>query len=189
MSKQRCAWVPLDKPYYMQYHDEEWGIPVYDDHKLFELLTLEGAQAGLSWDTVLKKRASYRAAFHGFDPKMCTAMSDAALKDLIHHQGIIRNRSKIYSVRNNAIAYGRIQEEFGSFSTYIWAFVGGRPLINAWLNSAQVPVSTPLSEKLSKDLKKRGMTFVGATIMYAFMQAAGLVNDHTVNCFCHQKIL
>ena len=187
MYKQRCAWVPTDKPYYMQYHDEEWGIPVYDDHKLFEMLTLEGAQAGLSWDTVLKKRAGYSAAFHKFDPQMCAAMSDAVLKDLMHHQGIIRNFFKIRSVRNNAIVYGRIQKEFGSFSTYVWAFVGGCPLVNTWRNSAQVPASTPLSEKLSKDLKQRGMTFVGPTIMYAFMQAVGLVNDHTTDCFCRQQ--
>ena len=187
MTQQRCAWVLLNKPYYVQYHDEEWGVPVYDDQKLFEILILEGAQAGLSWDTVLKKREGYRAVFHQFDPVMCAVMSDTVLEDLMYYDGIIRNRLKIFSVRKNAITYCHIQKEFGSFSQYIWAFVGGKSLVNTWKHIAQVPSSTPLSDKISKDLKKRGMTFVGSTIIYAFLQAAGLVNDHIENCFCRQR--
>ena len=187
MDKKRCSWVPLNKPNYVQYHDEEWGVPVYDDQKLFELLILEGAQAGLSWETVLNKRESYRTAFHKFDPTVCAGMSDTALEALTHHDGIIRNRLKIFSVRRNAITYLQIQKEFGTFSEYIWSFVEGKPIINTWTHVAQAPASTPLSDRISKDLKKRGMSFVGSTIIYAFMQAVGLVNDHTTDCFRYQQ--
>ncbi len=189
MHKQRCSWVPLHKPHYVQYHDEEWGVPVYNDRKLFEFLILEGAQAGLSWETILGKRESYNTAFHEFDPTMCAAMTDIALEELIHYSGIVRNRLKIFSVRKNAIAYLKIQREFGTFSEYIWEFVSGKPITNKWSHGAQVPASTPLSDKISKDLKKRGMSFVGSTIIYAFMQAMGLVNDHTVDCFRYQQCL
>ena len=189
MHQQRCSWVPRHKSYYIQYHDEEWGVPVHDDNKLFELLILEGAQAGLSWETVLQKRKNYNAVFYNFHPGLCATMADEDLDQLVQYQGIIRNRLKIYSVRQNAAAYLRIQQEQGSFSQYIWNFVQGKSLVNAWADSAQIPASTPLSNQIAKDLKKRGMRFVGATIIYAFMQAAGLVNDHTTDCFRYQQIL
>lgn len=168
---------------YKEYHDKEWGIPVYDDHKLFEMLTLEGAQAGLSWETVLKKRAEYKKAFHNFDPKKVAKMSDSELNDLIADSGIIKNKLKIYSVRKNAIAFLAIQKEFGSFDNYIWAYVDNKPIIGHWKNLSDLPASTAISEKISKDLKKRGMSFVGPTIIYAFMQAVGLANDHLEDCF------
>jgi len=189
MDKKRCAWVPLHKPHYVQYHDEEWGVPVYDDQRLFEMLVLEGAQAGLSWETILSKREGYRAAFHGFNPALCAHMADAALEDLMHNDSIVRNRLKIFSVRNNAIAYLHIQKEYGTFSKYLWGFIAGKPVTNKWSHGTQVPVSTPLSDQIAKDLKKRGMRFVGSTIVYAFMQAIGLVNDHTTDCFRYQQIL
>jgi len=189
MNKQRCSWVPLHKPHYVQYHDEEWGVPVYDDRKLFEFLILEGAQAGLSWETILSKRENYKAVFYKFDPVMCAAMTDAALEQLMHHDGIVRNRLKILSIRKNATACLQIQKEFGTFSKYIWGFVAGKPIINTWKHSNQVPVSTPLSNKIAQDLKKRGMNFVGSTIIYAFIQAVGLVNDHTTDCFRYQQCL
>ena len=189
MNKQRCSWVPLHKTHYVRYHDEEWGVPVYDDRRLFEFLILEGAQAGLSWETVLKKRESYGAAFQGFDPEICATMSDTVLETLTHYNGIIRNRLKIFSVRNNAAIYLQIQKEFGTFSKYIWGFVAGKPLVNTWTYSTQIPTSTSMSDKISRDLKKWGMNFVGSTIIYAFMQAVGLVNDHTSDCFRHQQLL
>ncbi|MHA7878063.1 MAG: DNA-3-methyladenine glycosylase I [Bacteroidota bacterium] len=187
MHKQRCSWVPLHKPHYVRYHDEEWGVPVYDDRKLFELLSLEGAQAGLSWETILNKRENYNTAFHGFDPEMCARMSDAALEKLMHYDGIVRNRLKIFSVRKNALAYIRIQKEFGTFSNYIWGFLANKTRMNTWTHSAQVPASTPLSDSIARDLKKRNMNFVGSTVVYAFMQAAGLVNDHTIHCFRYRQ--
>jgi len=181
--KTRCAWVPLGKPYYVDYHDREWGMPLHDDQKLFELLILEGAQAGLSWDTVLKKREGYRTAFYNFDPVKCSQMTDADLEALMQNQDIIRNRLKIYAVRKNALAFLKIQEEFGSFDKFIWGYIDHKPLQNKRKSLSDVPASTDLSDKISKDLKKRGMTFVGSTIMYAFMQATGMVNDHTLDCF------
>lgn len=189
VNRQRCAWVPTRKSHYVQYHDEEWGVPVRDDRRLFEFLILEGAQAGLSWETILNKRANYRAVFHGFDPVACAAISDAELENLLHHNGLIRNRLKIFSVRRNAAVYLQIQKDFGTFSEYIWEFVGGQPLVNAWTSDTHIPTSTPLSDTIAKDLKKRGMSFVGSTIVYAFMQAVGLVNDHTIHCFRYRQLV
>lgn len=178
-----CPWLKLDNARYVQYHDEEWGVPVHDDQTLFEMLILEGAQAGLSWETVLKKREGYRKAFKGFDPKKVSEMTDDELEVQLQNPGIIRNRLKVYSTRKNAIAFLAIQKEFGSFNHYVWAFVGGTPRINQWKEVKDIPAQTSESEALSKDLKKRGMTFVGSTIIYAFMQAVGMVNDHTIECW------
>lgn len=179
----RCAWVPDNNPEYQKYHDIEWGVPVHDDTKLFEMLILEGAQAGLSWEIVLKKREGYRNAFHNFDIKKCAKMSNEELEELRLNPNIIRNRLKIYSVRKNALAFIKIQEEFGSFDSYIWKFVNNKPLVNNIKSFSEIPVKTEISDKISKDLKKRGMSFIGSTIMYAYMQAIGLVNDHTTDCF------
>lgn len=179
----RCGWANNDKPLDVSYHDEEWGVPVHDDLKHFEMLILEGAQAGLSWSTILKRRENYRRAFKGFDPKKVAMMSDAELEDLMRDESIIRNRLKIYAARKNAIAFLQIQKEFGLFDKYIWSFVDGKPIVNAPSSYKDLPAKTTISDKLSKDLKKRGMSFVGSTIMYAYMQAVGLVNDHTVDCF------
>lgn len=179
----RCAWVPENNIEYQKYHDEEWGVAVHDDKKHFEMLTLEGAQAGLSWEIVLKKREGYREAFHNFDVKKCAKMSDEELEQLMQNQYIIRNRLKIFSVRKNAIAFMDIQKEFGSFDSYIWNFVGGKTIVNNLKSISKLPSKTELSDKISKDLKKRGMSFVGSTIIYSYMQAVGLVNDHTTDCF------
>lgn len=179
----RCAWVPADKSDYQDYHDHEWGIPVHDDQKLFEMLILEGAQAGLSWHTILKRRDGYRQAFVGFDPDRASRMSDEDLEDILLNGNIIRNRLKVFSVRRNALVFLEIQKEFGSFDTYLWAFVGGKPNVNRPQTMKNVPVTTPESDALAKDLKKRGMNFVGSTIMYAYMQAVGLVDDHIIGCF------
>lgn len=179
----RCSWVPENNPQYQKYHDEEWGMPVHDDRKHFEMLILEGAQAGLSWETVLKKREGYKSAFNNFDAKKCASMSDEELEKLMSNENIIRNRLKIFSVRKNAVAFIKIQKEFGSFDKYIWNFVGGKPIVNNFKTTAEIPAETELSKKISKDLKKRGMTFVGPTIIYAHMQAVGLVNDHITSCF------
>ena len=187
MSKQRCQWVPLEKTDYVSYHDNEWGVPVYHDHKHFEMLILEGAQAGLSWYTILKRRAGYRKAFDAFDPVKVAAMSDSYLESLMTNGDIIRNRLKIYSARKNAQVFLKIQEEYGTFNTYVWGFVGGKPIVNFWLTSKDAPVKTAESGALSKDLKKRGMNFVGSTIIYTYMQAIGLVNDHTKTCFVHNR--
>jgi len=170
-------------PLYAQYHDEEWGIPVHDDRHLFEMLILEGAQAGLSWETVLKKREGYRRVFHGFDVDKVAQMTDAELEALREDPSIIRNRLKIYAARRNARVFQTIQAEFGSFDAYAWAFVGGEPIINNWQKFEEVPVTTPESDAFSKALKKRGMTFVGSTIMYAYMQAVGMVDDHLTTCW------
>ncbi len=180
---QRCSWVDENKPHYLSYHDHEWGIPVHDDQKLFEMLILEGAQAGLSWETILKRRENYRSAFKQFNVKKVAAMSDDDLEKLMHDEGIIRNRLKIWSARKNAQAFVAIQKEFGSFDKYVWQFVNNQPVVNR--ASANTPPIThsPESDALAKDLKKRGMSFVGTTIMYAFMQAVGLVDDHTSKCF------
>lgn len=182
-SPTRCAWVPTGKPAYAHYHDTEWGRPSHDDKHLFEMLILEGAQAGLSWETILNKRQGYRVAFHQFDPIKVAAMTDADLDILCLNPRIVRNRLKIFSTRRNATVFLKIQQEFGTFSAYTWNFVGGTPNIGYWKTLADVPVTTPQSDTLSKDLKKRGMTFVGNTIIYAWMQSVGLVNDHAGNCF------
>lgn len=171
----------------MQYHDNEWGTPSHDDTHLFEMLILEGAQAGLSWETILKKRDGYRKAFHHFDPAKVAKMTDGELDALRLNAEIIRNKLKIYSARKNALVFLAIQREFGSFDTYVWSIVGGKPLVNRWKHLSDIPVSTVESEALSKDLKKRGMIFVGPTIMYAFMQAVGMVNDHLIDCWLSQK--
>ena len=179
----RCFGGEPGKAFYARYHDEEWGVPQHDDRHLFEMLLLEGAQAGLSWETVLRKREGYRRAFHRFHPERVAAMTDPALEALRDNPEIIRNRLKIYAARKNARAYLAIQEEFGSFDAYLWRFVDGEPIINHWQVFADVPATTEVSDRLSKDLKKRGMTFVGSTIMYAYMQAVGMVDDHLTTCW------
>ncbi len=181
--KPRCFWVDLTKPYYVAYHDEEWGVPVHDDQKLFEMLILEGAQAGLSWDTILRKREYYREAFAGFDPAKVARFTPARVEKILQNPGVVRNRLKVEGAVKNARALLGIQEEFGSADTYLWRFVDGVPRVNRPKGRADVPVRTAESDALSKDLKGRGMTFVGSTIMYAFMQAVGMVNDHTADCF------
>ncbi|MEO1209786.1 MAG: DNA-3-methyladenine glycosylase I [Cyanobacteria bacterium J06638_20] len=178
----RCAWV-TDDPLYMDYHDQEWGVPLHDDPRLFEFLILEGAQAGLSWLTVLRKREGYREAFEGFDAERVAAYDDDKIAMLLTNPNIIRNRLKVESAVKNARAVLAIRQEFGSLDTYLWRFINHQPIINAWANLKAVPVSTPESQAMSKDLKKRGCNFVGPTICYAFMQACGLVNDHTTDCF------
>jgi DNA-3-methyladenine glycosylase I len=176
----RCAWASNELA--VRYHDEEWGRPVHDDRVLFEFLILEGAQAGLSWNTILQKRVNYRKAFDGFDPARVARYDRRKLQQLLRDPGIVRNRLKVSSAVENAKAFLRVQEEFGSFDRYIWQFVGGKPIVNARKSLKQVPPSTTESDAMSKDLKKRGFKFVGSTICYAFMQAVGMVNDHVVNC-------
>ena len=185
--KKRCAWAEGGNELYIRYHDREWGVPVRDDHKQFEFLILEGAQAGLSWSTVLNKRKGYRKVFANFDPVKVARFSEKKIETLIQNPGIIRNRLKIAAAVNNARAFLAIQKEFGSFDAYIWAFVGGKPLQNLWKVMADIPATSPESDALSKDLKQRGLKFVGSTIMYAHMQAAGLVNDHLVSCFRYRE--
>jgi DNA-3-methyladenine glycosylase I len=180
---QRCAWVSAGKPHYERYHDVEWAVPVHDDNRHFEMLILEGAQAGLAWETILKRREAYREAFKNFDPKKVANMSDQELEILLHESAIIRNKLKVYSARKNAHVFLDIKNEFKSFDTYVWRFVDGQPRINRPKSLKDVPATSPESDALSKDLKKRGMSFVGSTIIYAYMQAVGLVNDHTLNCF------
>lgn len=179
--KRRCFGGQSGKEFYGIYHDEEWGVPVHDDRLLFEMLILEGAQAGLSWETVLKRREGYRAAFHHFDPIKVAAMSDEELEARLLDPKIIRNRLKVYGARQNAAVFLAIQKEFGSFDCYLWAFVGGKPIVNA---GEQTVCRSSVSDALSKDLKKRGMTFVGSTIIYAYMQAIGMVRDHCIGCWC-----
>jgi DNA-3-methyladenine glycosylase I len=186
-NKKRCFGSAPGKEFYAEYHDKEWGIPVYDDRCLFEMLILEGAQAGLSWETILKRRNEYRKAFHDFDPVKVAKMTDAELNILLENQGIIRNRLKIYAARQNASVFLHIQKEFGSFSRYVWNFVNDKPLVTRRKSLQEIPASTPISDALSKDLKKRGMTFVGSTIIYAFMQAVGLVDDHLADCWCSNR--
>ncbi|MBO8128154.1 MAG: DNA-3-methyladenine glycosylase I [Peptococcaceae bacterium] len=183
----RCDWVKVD-PLYIAYHDHEWGVPVHDDHKLFEFLILEGAQAGLSWLTILKKRENYRQAFDNFDPRKVAAYDQSKVEELLANKGIVRNRRKIEAAIQNARAFLEVQEEFGSFDAYIWRFVGGRPRKNAWKTVREIPAKTAESEAMSKDLTRRGFRFVGPTICYAFMQAVGMVNDHTVDCFRYNEI-
>jgi DNA-3-methyladenine glycosylase I len=183
----RCDWSGDDGAM-RDYHDSEWGVPVHDDTRLFEFLVLEGAQAGLSWRTVLNKREAYRRAFHGFDIARVARMSDVALDKLLQNPQIIRNRMKIYSARNNARSALRVIEEVGSLDAYFWSFVDGKPIRNRWRERAQVPARTELSDRLSKDMQKRGFNFVGSTIVYAHMQATGMVNDHFVGCFRHKQV-
>ena len=181
--KNRCFPTEPNKPLYEDYHDNEWGIPVHDDGKHFEMILLEGAQAGLSWETILNKREGYRAAFHDFDPVKVAAMTDAELEARLTDPGIVRNRLKVFAARKNAAAFLKIQQEFGSFDAYVWDFVGGQQKVNHWQGFGDLPAKTPESDSLSKDLKKRGMTFVGSTIVYAYMQAVGMVNDHLSTCW------
>jgi DNA-3-methyladenine glycosylase I len=186
METQRCGWAGAD-PLYIQYHDEEWGVPVYDDRHLFEMLCLEGAQAGLSWITILRKRANYRAAFDGFDPAIIAAYGDERIAELLQNPGIVRNRLKVAGVVRNARALLQVQQAEGSFARFLWQFVGGTPIINHRQALGDIPAQTPEAEAMSKALKKQGFTFVGPTICYAFMQATGMVNDHTVDCFRHPQ--
>ena len=181
--KKRCEWAGSKNPLMAAYHDKEWGKPVKNDRKLFEFLILEGAQAGLSWETILNRRENYRKIFHQFDPEKLVCLTDKQLETILKNPGIIRNRLKVYSVRINARAYFEIRKEFGTFSKYLWSFVGGKPIINKWKKLSEIPANTPESDAMCKDLKKRGFKFVGSTICYAFMQATGMVNDHTIDCF------
>ncbi len=183
---QRCAWpkTPLD----IEYHDVEWGVPVHDERKLFEFLVLEGAQAGLSWQTILQKRPRYREVFDGFDPARVALYDDAKVAALLADAGIVRNRLKIAAAINNAQRFLQVQSAFGSFDAYLWRFVDGRPIINHWRAHSEVPAKTPVSDALSQDLVKRGFKFVGSTICYAMMQAIGMVNDHTVDCYRHAEL-
>lgn len=185
--KGRCFGGQPGKEFYAEYHDKEWGIPVHDDRHLFEMLILEGAQAGLSWETILKRRKGYREVFHGFDPRKVATMTDKELDELLQNEKIIRNRLKVYAARQNARVFLQIQKEFGSFDAYLWSFVGGKPIVNHRKHFEDVPVTTAESDALSKDLKKRGMTFVGSTIIYAYMQAVGLVDDHLADCWCNRS--
>lgn len=182
----RCGWVNSD-PLYIDYHDHEWGVPVYDDRLLFEYLNLEGAQAGLSWYTILKKRENYRKAFDDFDPNIIISYDEKKIVELLQNEGIVRNKLKINAVITNAKAFFKVTEEFGSFSEYIWSFVNGKPIQNQFSDLSEVPATTDISDRLSKDLKKRGFKFVGSTICYAFMQATGMVNDHIDSCICYNK--
>ena len=181
LGRPRCAWAGTE-PLYVHYHDEEWGLPVHDDVKLFEMLSLEGAQAGLSWITILRRREAYRALFDGFDPGLVARYDEARITELLQDARIIRNSLKIRSTVSNARAFMTVQEQFGSFDAYIWQFVGGAPKLNCFKTMAEIPAKTAESDTMSKDLKKRGFSFVGSTICYAFMQACGLVNDHVESC-------
>jgi DNA-3-methyladenine glycosylase I len=183
LEKTRCGWVNLQNPEYIRYHDKEWGRPVHDDRLLFEMLILEGAQAGLSWSTILRKRANYQAAFAGFDPKKVARFDAKKRAALMKDEGIVRNRLKIESAVSNAQAFLSVQKEHGSFDRYLWSFVSGRPVVNGPRSLKEVPARTELSDRISKDLKKRGFRFVGSTIIYAYLQAVGVVNDHTRDCF------
>jgi len=185
--KKRCEWANPKNPLYVKYHDKEWGRPLRNDQKLFELLILEGAQAGLSWETILNRRENYRRVFQNFDAVKLSKLTDRQLNSILKDSGIIRNRLKVYSVRQNARAYLVVQQEVGSFIKYLWSFVGGQPIKNRWKKLSDLPATTPESDAMSRDLKKRGFKFVGPTLCYAFMQAAGLVNDHTVDCFRFNK--
>jgi DNA-3-methyladenine glycosylase I len=185
-NKKRCFGNGIGKQFYADYHDQEWGVPVHDDRHLFEMLALEGMQAGLSWEIVLKKRVSYRRLFHNFEPFLVATMADSDLEALISNPAIIRNRRKVFGIRQNARVFLKIQKEFGSFDRYVWEFVNNKPIINHWKQLKEIPPESMESHALSKDLKKRGMIFVGPTIVYAFMQAIGMVNDHLVDCLSRQ---
>ncbi len=182
--KVRCSWVKLENPLSVDYHDNEWGIPCFDDNKLFEMLILESAQAGLSWETILNKRENYRRAFDNFDPNKISKYNEDKIKELLRNSGIIRNKLKINSAINNSKVFLELQKEFGSFSNYIWSFTNHKIIQNNFEHYSQAPTKTKLSEKISKELKKRGMSFVGAMIVYSYMQAIGMVNDHQIDCFC-----
>jgi DNA-3-methyladenine glycosylase I len=184
---QRCAWPGTDE-LYVRYHDEEWGVPVHDDRLLYEFIVLEGAQAGLSWITILRRREGYREAFAQFDPEAVARLGESDVERLLVNPGIIRNRAKILSAIQNAKAFLKIQEEFGSFDSYIWRFVDGKPIVNHFKSLQEIPARTELSDAISKDLKVRGFSFVGSTIIYAHMQATGMVNDHVVDCFRHAEL-
>lgn len=184
---QRCWW-PGEDPLYIEYHDKEWGVPLHDDQTLFEFLSLEGQQAGLSWITVLRKRDRYRQAFLGFDPVQVARMSDNTIEALLQDTGLIRNRLKLYSIRNNAIAFLAVQKEFGSFASYMWDFVGGKPVDGRRKGRGDIPATSEVSDAMSRDMKKRGFKFVGSTILYAHMQATGMVNDHVQDCFRYREI-
>lgn len=186
--KIRCRWVPVDNPLYVKYHDEEWGVPVHDDRLLFEFLILEGMQAGLSWLTILRKRENFRNAFDGFDVVKVSQYDEQKIASLMQDAGIIRNRQKINAAVSNALAFLEIQSKYGSFDSYIWDFVDGKPIINRWKTLEELPASTPLSDNVSKDLKQKGFKFVGSTIIYAHMQATGMINDHTIDCFRYNEI-
>lgn len=185
----RCQWCENSFEDYVKYHDEEWGAPVHDDQKHYEFLVLEGAQAGLSWSTIIKKREGYRKAFANFDYKKVALFDETKIEKLLQNPGIIRNRLKVKSAVTNALRFLEVQKEFGSFDAYIWQFVGGKPIVNKWKKMGEVPASTKESDALSQDLKKRGFKFVGTTIIYAHMQACGLVNDHTTDCFRYKEVL
>jgi DNA-3-methyladenine glycosylase I len=186
--KKRCDWVPTDDRLYTEYHDTEWGVPVHDDRKLFEFLILEGFQAGLSWKTVLHKRENFRVAFDNFDPEIIVRYEQAKITRLMNNAGIIRNKLKIRAAVQNARAFLKVQEEVGSFDSYIWRFVDGKPIKNKWKSLREIPAGTTISDAMSKDLKKRGFSFVGTTICYAHMQATGMVNDHTIDCFRYDEV-
>ena len=185
----RCFWANTEDPLYLAYHDREWGVPVHEDRLLFEFLILEGAQAGLSWYTILRKRPNYHAAFDGFDPRKIALYNEDKVSELLANPGIIRNRLKITATIRNAQAFLKIQQEFGSFDAYMWQFVGGKPIVNSWTFGREIPAETEISRRMSQDLIKRGFRFVGPTICYAHMQAVGMVNDHTTDCFRYQEIL
>ena len=189
MSKEiiRCGWAGADD-LYIQYHDKEWGVPLHNDRRLFEMLVLEGAQAGLSWITILRKRKAYRKAFDNFTPEKIASYTDSRIAELLANPGIVRNRAKINAAVENARAFLMVQEEFGSFDYYVWSFVDGNPIVNKWKRLKQIPAETRQSQAMSKDLKRRGFRFVGPTICYAFMQAVGMVNDHTTDCFRYAEI-
>jgi DNA-3-methyladenine glycosylase I len=184
----RCEWAPVDSPLYLAYHDEEWGVPVHDDSRLYEMLVLEGAQAGLSWSTILNKREGYRRAFSGFDPGKVARFDSRRVEGLLADPSIVRNRLKVLSAISNAQALLRVQEEDGSLDSYLWSFVGGTPKVNRFRTLGDIPAETAESAAMSKDLKRRGFRFVGPTVCYAFMQACGLVNDHVVSCFRYRQI-
>ncbi len=182
----RCSWAGTD-PLYIEYHDKEWGVPLHDDRKLFEMLILEGMQAGLSWITILRKRESFREAFDGFDPEKVAMYGEDKIAELMGNSAIVRNERKIRAAVENARAFLAVQKEFGSFDGYIWSFVDNKPVVNSRSSETEIPANTPLSDKISKELKKRGFKFVGTTIVYSFMQAVGMVDDHTVSCPCHTR--
>jgi DNA-3-methyladenine glycosylase I len=185
--KKRCSWPEGSTDEMFAYHDNEWGFPVRDDRKLFEMFTMGGAQAGLSWATILKRRAGYKKLFHNFDINKCSRMTDAYLEEILLDTSIIRNRLKVFSVRKNALAALRVTEEFGSLAEYMWGFVGGQLMVNRRMKMSDIPATSPESDAMSKDMKKRGFTFAGSTICYAFMQGVGMVNDHEVGCFRWQE--
>jgi len=184
----RCGWVPADQPLYLAYHDDEWGVPVHDDRRLFEMLTLEGAQAGLSWSTILNKREGYRRAFAGFDPAKVARFTPSKVERLLQDPGIVRNRMKVESAVNNARRVSEVRRELGSLEGYLWSFVGGEPIVGRFRKLGDIPAETAESKAMSKDLKKRGFAFVGPTVCYAFMQACGLVNDHVRSCFRYREL-